>query len=65
MMTGRALSNGALRFFTAQTTIFAIIDDAVENPKIKVCAMENLSTPLDRARRVMLGTRFGTFGTCS
>jgi hypothetical protein len=45
--------------------IFAIIDDAVENPKIKVCAMENLSTPLDRARRVVLETHFGTLGTGS
>jgi len=33
--------------------------------KIVVCAVKNLSAPLDRARRVMLGTRFGTLETGS
>jgi hypothetical protein len=39
--------------------IFGTIESAIKNPKIISWAMENLSIPLDRARRVVLGTRIG------
>jgi len=34
-------------------------------PKIIIWSMKNLSTPLDRARRVVLGTGIGTLETSS
>jgi hypothetical protein len=51
--TRRALFNGMLRFPIAQIMIFGIIDGAMENVKIKIWATENLSIPLNRARRVL------------
>jgi hypothetical protein len=40
--------------------IFGIVDGAVENVKIIICVMQNLSLPLDRARQIVLGTDIGT-----
>jgi hypothetical protein len=47
----RALSNGMLRFFIAQIMIFGLIN----------VTMKNLSIPLDRARRFVLGASIRTF----
>jgi len=49
-----ALSNGMLRFATAQIMIFGIIDGIIKNVKIVICAMQNLTIPLDRAHRAVL-----------
>jgi len=49
-----------LRFFIAQTMIFGTIDDAINNLKIIISAMENLRIPLDRAHRVVHGRRIAT-----
>ncbi len=43
-------------FSTAQIMIFGIIDDGMKNLKIIIWVMENLTIPLDRAHRVVLGT---------
>jgi hypothetical protein len=40
--------------------IFEIIDGAMENMKITIWTVENLSIPLDRACRVVFGTSMGT-----
>jgi len=45
-----------LRFSIAQTLIFGFSTASSMIAKIVVCAVKNLSAPLDRARRVMLGT---------
>jgi len=42
-----------------------VIDSSMESLKIKVWALVNLSLPLDRARRVLLGTLIEPFGTDS
>ena len=55
--TRRALSNGVLRFLIAQRKSFGPIDGARENLKIIFWLILNLSIPLDRAHRVLLGTR--------
>ncbi len=49
------------RFFITQITIFGIIDRAMENVKIIIWAVENMSIPLDRARPVVFGTSVETF----
>ncbi len=54
-----------LRFTVAQTMTFGIIDGTMENLKVKVLAVLNLSIPLDRAHRVVLETLIGTFETDS
>jgi len=54
-----------LRFSIAQSMIFGLIDGAIEDLKIVLSIIEKLSIPLDRARRVELGTRIGTLGTGS
>jgi len=54
-----------LRFTVAQTMTFRIIDGTMENLKVKVSAVLNLSIPLDRAHRVVLETLIGTFETDS
>ncbi len=54
-----------LRFSIAQSMIFGLIDGASEDLKIILWVIENLSIPLDRARRVVLGTHIGTLGTGS
>ena len=45
--------------------VFRTRDGASEDLKIILDAIENLSLPLDRAHRVVLGTLIGTVGTCS
>jgi hypothetical protein len=48
-----------LIFVIAQSMSFGQIDGASENLKIVFCAIKNLSIPLHRAHRVLLGTRIG------
>jgi hypothetical protein len=48
-----------LRVCIAQTMIFGTIGEAIKNLKIMIWAIENLSIPLDRARRVVLGPSIG------
>jgi hypothetical protein len=52
-----------LRYRIAQTMIFETIDGAIENVKILICTMGNLSLPVNRARRAVLGIGIETFGT--
>ncbi len=52
-----------LKFSTDQSMIFGLIDGASEGPKIILWSIKDLSIPLDRARRVVLGTYIGTLGT--
>ena len=54
--TRRALSNGMLRFSIARSRIFRVSLAPSIGPKILLWAIENLIIPLDRARRVLLGT---------
>jgi len=49
----RALFNGRFRFSIAETMIFETIDAVIENLKNFICAMENPSILLNRARRVV------------
>ncbi len=58
-----ALFNGMLRCSIGQAMIFETIDGAMENMKILICTMENLSISLNRAGRGVLGTSIGMFGT--
>ncbi len=54
-----------LRFSIAQTMIFETIDGAIENMNILICTMDNLSMPVNRARRTVLQASIKTFGTAS
>jgi hypothetical protein len=54
--TRRALSNGVLRFSVVQSTISGFSIAPSRTQKNSVQAIENLSGPLDRARRVTLKT---------
>jgi len=51
------------RFTTSTIMIFGIIDGTMENVKIIIWTIENLSISLDRARRVVLGKSIEMFGT--
>ncbi len=61
----RALFTGMLRFSIAQTMIFVTIDEAIENMKMRICPMEKLSIPVNRARRTVFETSIGRFETAS
>jgi hypothetical protein len=57
--TRRDLSNGMLRCSVVQNIIFRFSVVPSIGPKIRLQIIENLSVPLDRARRVALGPRIG------
>ncbi len=59
----RALSNSMLRFFTVRIIIFTFFIVPSMIAETIICAMENLSIPLDRARRAVFGTSIETCGT--